>query len=113
MLLSNVPQHERNEASNFQHSGLKASNNEKTEHTNKDVEKIEVDAGKLQRRMRKYKRKNVKKRIKQRGMRFAKVSGNCCWEVREQYHGGESTELWRAHTYHLPWSIRSIKLIEC
>ena len=81
--------------------------------SNKDVEKIEVDAGKLQRRMRKYKRKNVKKRIKQRGMRFAKVSGNCCWEVREQYHGGESTELWRAHTYHLPWSIRSIKLIEC
>ena len=41
------------------------------------------------------------------------VDGNCCWEVREYYHGGETEELVRAHTYHLPWSIRSVKLLEC
>ena len=55
----------------------------------------------------------MKKKIQIRGMRFATVNGNCCWEVRESYHGGETKELWRAHTYYLPWSIRAISLIKC
>ena len=63
--------------------------------------------------MRRAKKKSLKKKIRVRGMRFAKVVGNCCWEAREQYHRGESKEFWNAHTYYLPWSIRAIKLIDC
>ena len=75
--------------------------------------KIEVKSRKLQRRMKKRGRRNCRKKVTARGMRFIKVNGNCCWEVREHYHGGESKELRRAHSYYLPWSIRSVKLIEC
>ena len=80
----------------------------------KNSKKIVVEAQRLQERLRKIsKRKVVKKEIHVRGMRFATVNGNCCWEVRENYHGGETKELWRAHTYYLPWSIRAISLIKC
>ena len=75
--------------------------------------KIEISSRKLQRRMRKLGKTNIRKKIKARGMRFARVNGNCCWELREYYHGGETKHLERAHTYHLPWSIRSVKLVEC
>jgi len=75
--------------------------------------KIEISSRKLQRRMRRSGRSNIRKKVTARGMRFARVNGNCCWEVREYYHGGETEELVRAHTYHLPWSIRSVKLVEC
>ena len=75
--------------------------------------KIEISSRKLQRRMRKTRKTNIRKKIKARGMRFARVNGNCCWELREYYHGGETKHLERAHTYHLPWSIRSVKLVEC
>ena len=73
-----------------------------------------VEARKLQKRMRSIsKSKVVKKKIHVRGMRFATVNGDCCWEVRRSYHGGETKELWRAHTYYTPWSIRAISLIKC
>ena len=64
-------------------------------------------------RKRSGNKKSIKRKIKKRGMRFAKVIGSCCWEVREQYHGGETKELWRPHTYQLPWSIRAVKMIDC
>ena len=63
--------------------------------------------------MKKADKKYARMKIKRRGMRFAKVNGNCCWELREHYRGGETRELWVAHTYYLPWSIRVVKLIEC
>ena len=82
--------------------------------SSKNENKIAVEAQKLQQRLRNInQRKVVKKKIQIRGMRFATVNGNCCWEVRESYHGGETKELWRAHTYYLPWSIRAISLIKC
>ena len=81
--------------------------------SNKNAGEIEVKSQVLLRSMRRSRRKSLKKKIKKRGMRFAKVNGDCCWEVREHYHGGESKELWRPHTYYLPWSIRAIKLIDC
>ena len=81
--------------------------------SNRNEREIEVDSKKLQASMRKQGKKNVKKKIPIRGMRFARVNGNCCWKVRERYLGGESEELWNPHTYYLPWSIRSIKIIDC
>ena len=81
--------------------------------SSKNQREFKVDSRRLLRSMRRHNRKSITKRISRRGMRFAKVNGDCCWEVREHYHGGESRELWRAHTYYLPWSIRSIKLIAC
>ena len=72
---------------------------------------VHIDSNKLHPQF--MKRKNKIKKIRKRGMRFAKVNGNCCWEVRERFHGGETKELWRSHTYYLPWSIRAIKLIQC
>ena len=75
--------------------------------------KIEISSRKLQRRMRKTGKTNIRKKVKIRGMRFARVNGNCCWEVKEYFHGGETKDLVRAHTYHLPWNIRSVKLVAC
>jgi len=75
--------------------------------------KIEISSRKLQRRMRKTGKTNIRKKVKVRGMRFARVNGNCCWEVKEYFHGGETKDLVRAHTYHLPWNIRSVKLVAC
>lgn len=72
---------------------------------------IRIDSNKLHPHF--IERKNKIKKIRRKGMRFAKVNGNCCWEVRERFHGGETKELWRSHTYYLPWSIRAIKLIRC
>ena len=72
---------------------------------------IHIDSNKLHPQF--MERKNKIKKIRKKGMRFAKVNGNCCWEVRERFHGGETKELWRSHTYYLPWSIRAIKLIQC
>lgn len=81
--------------------------------SDKDDTEIEIKSEKLIRRMRRSGRKPVKKKIRRRGMRFAKVTGDCCWEIREQFRGGEAKELWRPHTYHSPWSIRAVKLIKC
>ena len=81
--------------------------------SNKNSREIRVESGKLQEIMRTKNKKNIKKKIKMRGMHFAKVNGNCCWEVRDRYAGGETKELWVAHTYYLQWSIRSIRLIDC
>ena len=81
--------------------------------SSKDEREFKVDSRHLLRRMRRHKRKNITKKIYRKGMRFARVNGDCCWEVREHYYGGECKELWRAHTYYLPWSIKSLKLIKC
>ena len=81
--------------------------------SNRDSTEIQVEAEKLHEKMRNSNNKSIKKKIKRKGMHFAKVNGDCCWEVRDRYSGGESKELWRAHTYYLQWSIKSIKLIDC
>jgi hypothetical protein len=83
--------------------------------SSQDASEIKIKSRSMYRvaRKRNGNKKSVKRKIKRRGMRFAKVIGNCCWEVREQYHGGETKELWRAHTYQLPWSIRTVKMISC
>ena len=81
--------------------------------SNKNESEIKVESRKVHRRMKRKNNKNIKKKIKMRGIQFARVTGSCCWEVGEHYHGGERKKLWNAHTYHLPWNIRSIKLIDC
>ena len=81
--------------------------------SDKDESEIVIKSERLLRSIRRRGRKSVKKKIKRRGMRFAKVAGDCCWEIRDQFRGGEEKELWRPHTYHSPWSIRAVKLIKC
>ena len=81
--------------------------------SDKDESEIVVKSERLLRSIRRSGRKSVKKKIKRRGMRFAKVAGDCCWEIRDQFRGGEEKDLWRPHTYHSPWSIRAVKLIKC
>ena len=83
--------------------------------SNKNADEITIESKKLQKAMRKRRKgkKNVKRKIKQVGFRFAKINGNCCWKVGERFSGGENQELWTPHTYYLPWSIRSVRLIDC
>ena len=83
--------------------------------SSQDASELKIKSRNMYRvaRKRSGHKKSVKRKIKKRGMRFAKVIGSCCWEVREQYHGGETKELWRPHTYQLPWSIRAVKMIDC
>ena len=81
--------------------------------SDKDETEVEIKSEKLLRNSRRSGRNSVKKKIRRRGMRFAKVIGDCCWEIREHFRSGESKELWRPHTYHSPWSIRAVKLIQC
>ena len=81
--------------------------------SNKDETEIEIKSEKLLRILRRSRRKSVKKKIKRIGMRFAKVTGDCCWKICDQYRGGEAKKLMKPHTYHSPWSIRAVKLIKC
>ena len=57
--------------------------------------------------------KRKKREIRQPGIRYAAVSGNCCWEVRNRYSGGESRQLKTVDKHELPWDIKSLKLINC
>ena len=86
-----------------------------TLHSNRNEDEIVIESKKLQKAMKRMRKghKSIKREIHVRGFRFARVNGNCCWEVRERYLGGESQELWNPHTYFLPWSIRAVKLIDC
>ena len=83
--------------------------------SSKNEDKIVIESKKLQKAMKRRRKghKIIKRNIKERGMRFASVNGNCCWEVRERVLGGETKELWNPHTYYLPWSIQSVKMIDC
>jgi len=51
--------------------------------------------------------------ISHRGMRFAEVSGSCCWEVRDRKYGGDFMHLKTVENHSLPWEIKMVKLIEC
>merc|ERR1712126_518840 len=81
--------------------------------SNKDETEIEIRSEKLLRILRRSSRKSVKKKIKRIGMRYAKVTGDCCWKICDQYRGGEAKRLMKPHTYHSAWSIRAVKLIKC
>ena len=69
-----------------------------------DQQMVNVDSSKIKRR---------KRDIRQTGMRFAAVSGNCCWEVRNQKSGGESRHLKTVESHQLPWDIKSLRLVNC
>ena len=57
--------------------------------------------------------KRRKREIRKTGVRIAAVSGNCCWEVRNRYAGGESRHLKTVDNHELPWDIKSLKMIAC
>ena len=83
--------------------------------SNHDTEEIKIKSLNMYRVARKKNedKNSAKRLIRKRGMRFAQVNGNCCWEVKEKYNGGETKKLLRPHTYYLPWSIRAVKVIKC
>ena len=57
--------------------------------------------------------KSKTKLIGVKGMRFAVVSGGCCWEVRSRLHGGDYMHLKTAEIHSLPWDIKLVKLVKC
>ena len=69
-----------------------------------DQQIVNVDSSKIKRR---------KREIRQTGMKFATVSGNCCWEVQNQISGGESIYLRNVETHQLPWDIKSLRSVNC
>ena len=80
----------------------------------KDNEKeIRVDSVKLQTIMKSRGRKSVTKKVTTPGVRFAKLEGSCCWELREKVYGGHKKQILNPNFYHLPWDVRFIKLIKC
>ena len=79
----------------------------------RNEEEIQINAKRLQETARRQGKKSIKRKILDDGMRFARVMGNCCWQVEERQFGGEIEQLEFAHTYYLPWSVHSIKLIDC
>ena len=81
--------------------------------SNKDENEVQINAKRLQDAARSQGKDVVKRKIFQIGLRFVKVNGDCCWEVGERYLGGATEQLWVAHTYYLPWSVRSIQIIDC
>ena len=54
-----------------------------------------------------------KRSIRAPGMKFAEVSGSCCWEVRTRKYGGEFKHLKTVETHALPWEIKYVQLIKC
>ena len=69
-----------------------------------DTRDVKIDSTKIKRR---------KREIRHTGMRFAEVSGNCCWEVRDRYAGGEYKHLKSVDNHELPWEIKAIRLTNC
>ena len=65
---------------------------------------VNIDSSKIKRR---------KREIKQTGVRLAAVIGNCCWEVRNRYSGGEYRHLKTVDHHELPWDIKSLRMIDC
>ena len=74
---------------------------------------LRVDSGKLQNIMKSRGRKSVTKKVNTRGVRFAKLEGSCCWEMREKSYGGHKKQILSPNIYHLPWDVRFIKLSKC
>ena len=79
----------------------------------RNEDEIKINAKRLRESARRQGQESIKRTIKDDGMRFARVIGNCCWQVGERSLGGEIEQLEFARTYYLPWSVRSIKLIDC
>lgn len=73
----------------------------------RDNEVVNIDSKKI------TEKGKGKKRIKRTGMRFAEVSGSCCWEVRERTYGGDHMHLKTVENHPLPWDIKFVKLIKC
>lgn len=69
-----------------------------------DTRVVKIDSSSIRRR---------KREIRHTGMKFAEVSGNCCWEVRDRYDGGEYKHLKSVDNHELPWDIKSIRLTSC
>ena len=57
--------------------------------------------------------KRRRREILKRGLRYAEVSGNCCWEVRERFSGGYFQALKSVANHFLPWDVRSVRLTKC
>ena len=74
---------------------------------------VRVDSGKFQNIMKSRRRKSVTKKVATPGVRFAKLEGSCCWELREKVYGGHKKQIMNPNIYHLPWDIRFIKLTKC
>ena len=74
---------------------------------------IRVDSGKLQNIMKSRRRKPVSKRVTLPAVRFARLEGSCCWELREKAYGGHKKQIMSPNIYHLPWDVRFIKLTKC
>ena len=69
-----------------------------------DARKVKIDSKRIKRRRRE---------IRIRGMKFAEVSGNCCWEVKERLNGGDSKDLKTVENHFLPWEIKAVRLTKC
>jgi len=54
-----------------------------------------------------------KRSIRATGMRYAEVSGSCCWEVRTRKYGGDFMHLKTVETHAVPWEIKFVQLIKC
>ena len=44
---------------------------------------------------------------------YATVKGNCCWEVKDRFRGGQSEYLKTTQTHEPGWPIKSVRLNNC
>ena len=72
-----------------------------------DTKIVNIDSRKIREKGR------GKRSIRALGMRFAEVSGSCCWEVRTRKYGGDFMHLKTVETHALPWEIKFVQLIKC
>ena len=72
-----------------------------------DTKIVNIDSRKIREKGR------GKRSIRAPGMRFAEVSGSCCWEVRTRKYGGDFMHLKTVETHALPWEIKFVQLIKC
>jgi len=72
-----------------------------------DSKVVSIDSRKIREKGR------GKRSIRSAGMRFAEVSGSCCWEVRTRKYGGDFMHLKTVETHSLPWEIKFVQLIKC
>jgi len=72
-----------------------------------DSKVVNIDSRKIREKGR------GKRSIRSTGMRFAEVSGSCCWEVRTRKYGGDFMHLKTVETHALPWEIKFVQLIKC
>jgi hypothetical protein len=65
-------------------------------HHHENSKLIHIDSGKIRNKGR------GKRSISARGMKYAELSGACCWEVRKRKYGGEFRHLKTVETHSLP-----------